>query len=83
MIGIFRHIRKALLSENRFSVYLLYAIGEILLIVIGILIALQISNWSESNKSEEEIKNILVLIKDNLKEDKAEQEVTLRIGNDF
>jgi len=83
MIKIFRHIRKALLSENRFSVYLLYAMGEIFLIVIGILIALQISNWSESNKSEEEIKNILVLIKENLKEDKAEQEVTLRIGNDF
>lgn len=51
MIKFFRHIRQKLLSENKFSRYLLYAIGEIVLVVIGILIALQINNWNENRKS--------------------------------
>jgi len=44
MIKFFRKIRQSLISENKFSKYLLYAIGEIVLVVIGILIALQINN---------------------------------------
>ena len=51
MIKFFRKIRQKLLAENRFSKYLLYAIGEIILVVIGILIALQINNWNEHAKS--------------------------------
>jgi hypothetical protein len=39
-----------MISQNKFSKYLLYAIGEIILVVIGILIALNINNWNESNK---------------------------------
>ena len=50
MIKFFRNIRKRLLKENRFNKYLLYAIGEIILVVIGILIALQISNSNEAKK---------------------------------
>lgn len=50
MIKFFRNIRQRLLRENRFSRYLLYAVGEIILVVIGILIALQINNWNEFNK---------------------------------
>ena len=50
MIKFFRRIRQKLLRENQFSKYLLYAIGEILLVVVGILIALQINNWNESRK---------------------------------
>jgi len=50
MIKFFRQIRKRLLSENKFSKYLFYAIGEILLVVVGILIALSINNWNESRK---------------------------------
>ncbi len=80
---MFRNIRKLLLSENRFKSYLLYAIGEIILIVAGILIALEISNWNEINKNEKEIKNLFVLIHDNLKDDKIELESNLRIGNRF
>jgi len=45
MIKLFRRIRQKLLSENKFSKYLIYAIGEIILVVLGILIALQINNW--------------------------------------
>ncbi|MEW4925770.1 DUF6090 family protein [Algibacter sp. 2305UL17-15] len=48
MIKFFRKIRQKLLSENRFRKYLLYAVGEIVLVVIGILIALQINNWNQN-----------------------------------
>jgi hypothetical protein len=51
MIKFFRHIRQRLLTENKFSKYLLYAIGEIFLVVVGILIALQINNWNELRKT--------------------------------
>jgi tetratricopeptide (TPR) repeat protein len=50
MIKFFRRIRQQLLTENKFSKYLIYAIGEIFLVVVGILIALQINNWNENNK---------------------------------
>ena len=56
MIKFFRRIRQRLVVENRFSKYLLYAIGEIVLVVLGILIALQINNWNEA-KSEQVIEN--------------------------
>lgn len=54
MINFFRKIRQRLLTENKFSKYLLYAIGEIILVVIGILIALQINNWNEEQKVNRE-----------------------------
>lgn len=47
MIRFFRGIRGRLLHENRFTKYLLYAIGEIVLVVIGILIALSINGWNQ------------------------------------
>jgi uncharacterized protein YlxW (UPF0749 family) len=56
MVKFFRGIRQQLLSRNRFSKYLLYAIGEIVLVVIGILIALQINNWNENRKSAKQEK---------------------------
>lgn len=48
MIGFLRKIRKSLLESGKASKYLLYALGEILLVVIGILIALQINNWNQN-----------------------------------
>ena len=50
MLKFFRLVRQQLLKENKFSSYLLYAIGEILLVVIGILLALQINNWNQNRK---------------------------------
>ena len=50
MIKFFRKIRQQLLSQNKLSKYILYAIGEIVLVVIGILIALSINNWNECRK---------------------------------
>jgi len=58
-----------MLTENKFSKYLLYSIGEILLVIIGILIALQINNWNEENKTRKEESNILTEIKLALKND--------------
>ncbi len=51
MIKFFRKIRQNLLSEGKTGKYLKYAIGEIVLVVIGILIALQINNWNENRKA--------------------------------
>ena len=53
MLKFFRKIRQRLLSENKFTKYVIYALGEILLIVIGILIALQITNNNEIRKNKE------------------------------
>ena len=50
MITLFRRVREKLLGEGNVRKYLLYAIGEIMLVVIGILIALQINNWQENQK---------------------------------
>ena len=50
MIKIFRNIRHRLVRKSRFSKYLVYAVGEIILVVIGILIALQINNWNQDRK---------------------------------
>jgi len=52
MIKFFRIIRKHLLTENKVSKYLVYAIGEIILVVIGILIALTLNNWNEKRKEK-------------------------------
>jgi hypothetical protein len=64
MTKFFKRIRHQLLSENKVSKYLLYAIGEIALVMIGILLALQVNNWNESRKERvQEIKlyeNLLV-----------------------
>ncbi|UWX53772.1 DUF6090 family protein [Maribacter litopenaei] len=76
MIKFFRKIRQQLLQENRFSKYLLYAIGEIVLVVIGILIALQISNWNENRKVDGEIVKILTEIRSNLISDSLNIEET-------
>jgi hypothetical protein len=64
MIKFFRKIRQNLLSEGRTSKYLKYALGEIILVVIGILIALSINNWNqnkEKTKQENQILNQLLI----------------------
>ena len=62
MIKIFRKIRQNLIMENKTSKYFKYAIGEIILVVIGILIALQINNWNEGKKAKEKEHQVLTEI---------------------
>ncbi len=59
MIKFFRKIRENLLSEGKSANYLKYAIGEIILVVVGILIALQINNWNEERKLKKVEINLL------------------------
>ncbi len=72
MINIFRRIRKKLADDNKPLKYMRYAIGEILLVVIGILIALQINNWNEVNKAKKAellvLKNLAQEFKSNNKD---------------
>ena len=60
-----------MLTENKFSKYLLYAIGEVILVVIGILIALQINNANELNKQNKQEQNYLIALKEEFKYNQA------------
>ncbi len=64
MIKFFRRIRQNLLAENRFRKYLVYAFGEILLVVIGILIALAINNWNQQRINRETERTYLAGLKE-------------------
>lgn len=66
MIRLFKKAKKGSIGENKTGKYLKYAIGEIILVVIGILIALSINNWNENQKSIRKGKEILKDIKENL-----------------
>lgn len=66
MINFFRKIRENMIKENKVSKYILYAIGEIVLVVIGILIALSINNWNEQKKTEEKTKSSLLALRNDL-----------------
>ncbi len=90
MIKFFRHIRYNLMSENKTGKYLKYAIGEIFLVVIGILIALQVSNWNKQRVdtlSEQEVLfDLNNEIKSNIKELEMiidEHKKSLAAGNEI
>jgi len=71
MIKFFRKIRYDHMEKNKTGKYLKYAIGEIILVVIGILIALSINNWNESRKQSISEKEFITSVKNDLKQDKA------------
>lgn len=81
MIKFFRKIRQQLLTENKFSKYLLYAIGEIVLVVIGILIALSINNWNEEQKNRIEEKSLLLELRTEFRQKKENLEANERQGD--
>jgi hypothetical protein len=78
MIKFFRKIRQNMLMENKTRKYFKYAIGEIVLVVIGILIALQINNWNESRKQSITEKEFITSLKNDLKQDKAFIEIVIK-----
>jgi hypothetical protein len=79
MIKFFRKIRQQLLSEGKTGKYLKYAFGEIVLVVFGILIALQINNWNENRKFANEEINILDALYSDFKISKQRIEETIKI----
>ncbi|MBO6881385.1 hypothetical protein [Winogradskyella sp.] len=82
MIKFFRHIRHSLINENRTKKYLLYAVGEIILVVIGILIALQINNWNQNRINRIAEKDIIRKLNKDFKiNKKAIEENLLRLEN--
>ena len=74
MIRFLRQFRQRLLAENRVSRYLLYAVGEIVLVVIGILLALQINTWNQERQNRSEERKYLLRLEQDLQQD------LLRIG---
>jgi hypothetical protein len=72
MINFFRKIRRKLADDNQFFKYTRYAIGEILLVVIGILIALSINNWNEERKQNKIINTYLYNLKEDIYKDLKE-----------
>ena len=82
MIKFFRKIRQNLLSEGKTGKYLKYAIGEIILVMIGILLALQVNNWNEGRKLADSEKLLLKELLNDLEFSKSEIEKALS-GNKY
>ena len=59
MLKIFRKVRQNMIKKNKVTTYLLYAIGEIALVMIGILLALQVNNWNEKRVQKNQLNSIL------------------------
>ena len=78
MIKFFRRIRQKLLNEGNLKRYLIYAIGEILLVMIGILLALQVNNWNESNRLAASEIDYLKEIRNDLVQDTLSISVVIR-----
>lgn len=66
MIKLFKKLRQQLLNENKLTKYFFYAIGEIVLVVIGILIALQINNWNQERLKQDKIDATLIKIQNDI-----------------
>lgn len=81
MIKFFRKIRQHMITENKVSKYLLYAIGEIVLVVIGILIALQVNNWNESRKLKTTEREFFQGVRSDLLQDKAYMNLIIEKAN--
>ena len=69
MLKVFRRIRQKLSKEGNLKKYLIYAFGEITLIIIGIMLALQINNWNTNNEIKAESQELLIRLVEGLKED--------------
>ena len=78
MLFLLRKIRRKLMKKNKFTTYLFYAIGEIILVVIGILIAVSLNNLNEKRKLVQTELKMLYEINENLKECQLEIEGVLK-----
>lgn len=85
MIKFFRNIRKNLLNEGKTTKYFKYAIGEIILVVIGIFIAIQLNNLNENRKERDRELTFLLRLKDDIKSDitNLSQEDSIAASREF
>lgn len=77
MAKVYRKKRLSLLQEGDFQGYVIYALGEIVLVMVGILLALQVNNWNQANKEKAIEYKMLSSILDNLEEDAATLELAI------
>ena len=80
MIAFFRRLRQSLLEQNKVSRYLLYALGEILLVVIGILLALQINTWNEERIDQRQEEEILLALQQEFRQNLGVLEESISIN---
>jgi len=80
MITFFRQIRQSLLIKNKIGRYITYAIGEIVLVVIGIMIALQINNWNEEKQRIEQEHEIMTNLAEDFKINLSNLENSINSG---
>lgn len=80
MIRFFRSIRQSLLAQGRITRYFTYAVGEIVLVVVGILIALQVNNWNAERKSRIQERALLREMHGNLSKDLDDCRYNLRFN---
>ena len=66
MIKFFRQIRQNLIMKNKTSMYFKYAIGEIILVMIGILLALQVNNWNNTRQKRQLEKTVLLQLQEDI-----------------
>jgi hypothetical protein len=78
MIKLFRNIRKKLLQEGKTANYFKYAIGEIVLVVIGILIALQINNWNQSQAERKVEKEYITSLLEDIATDTTNIQIAIK-----
>ncbi len=83
MINFFRKIRKKMADDNKPMKYMRYAIGEIVLVVIGILIALSINNWNENRKTKLKSQVYINEIVNNLRIDTLNINTLIKRGNTY
>ena len=69
MIRLFRKTRIKMLNENKLARYFIYAIGEVIIVIIGILFAIQINHWNQQRLDEIKINRLLLEIQNNLKDE--------------
>ena len=79
MLRLFSQIRQKLLTDNKFSKYLLYAVGEILLVVIGILIALQVDTWNQWRQERQMEQVVLRQLRDDFQANLAQLDQKMRM----
>ena len=83
MIKFFRTIRKKLIEQSKVRNYFFYAIGEIILVVIGIFIAIQANNWNVERVAQKELAFELEKLVINLKQDTLEIHNRIKVNNEI